>query len=218
MPSHTDLTRITAAHGVTVAQLRATYGHRPETLRRWASEQPATLIALISAMKAGAVAVPLVATIGQSEVSKIKRRAAQARYYQRNRPRLTRARASARRDQWQKAHDAHLAEVARLLAWGAPARAWDAGKLAGAARRIREAGGLVSAADVRDVLAGQGWRCAYCGHPQGLQVRRVDYQAEPDQGNLIGLCTYHAQDRGTTHDQDYRKAHGIARYTKWDGV
>ena len=218
MPKHTTLQEITTAHGVTVYQLIQTYGHRPETLRRWADTQPQTLIALSAAMTSGAVSVPLLASKGPDQVARLRRKAAQARYYQKNKKKRT-------REQRQGLHQAraqrlaqHLADVARLLAWGVLAKAWPSRKVATAAARIREAGGLVSSGDVRGVLAGQCWRCAYCGHPQGLQVRRIDYALPPDAGNLIGLCTFHAQDRGTDHDRDYRQAEGIAAVTRWDGI
>lgn len=218
MPKITALQEITKAHGVTVAQLIATYGHRPETLRRWATVQPATVIALIAALKAGAVSVPIVASKPADQVARIRRKAAQRRYYQKHKTSRTREQRQARHQAREQRKAQHLAEVARLLAWSVPARAWPARKVATAAHRLRLAGGLVSSEDVRGVLAGQGWRCAYCGHPHGLQVRRIDYQAEPDAGNLIGLCQFHGQDRGNMPDREYRKQEGIPAVTKWDGI
>ena len=218
MPKHTTLQTITTAHGVTVYQLIQTYGHRPETLRRWADTQPQTLIALIAAMKSGAVSVPLLASKGPDQVARLRRKAAQARYYQKHKKTRTREQRQARHLARAQRLAQHLADVARLLAWGVPAKPWTARKIGTAAGRLREAGGLVAASDVRQVLEGQGWRCAYCGHPHGLQVRRIDYDRHPDPENLIGLCTFHAQDRGTDHDRDYRQAHGIAAVTRWDGI
>ena len=218
MPKHTTLQEITTAHGVTVYQLIQTYGHRPETLRRWADTQPQTLIALIAAMKSGAVSVPILASKGPDQVARLRRKAAQARYYQKNTKKRTREQRQARHQARAQRLAQHLADVARLLAWGVPAKPWTARKVATVAGRLRDAGGLVSSEDVRGVLAGQGWRCAYCGHPHGLQVRRIDYQAEPDAGNLIGLCQFHGQDRGNMPDREYRKREGIPAVTKWDGI
>ena len=218
MPTHTPLQEITTAHGVTVYQLIQTYGHRPETLRRWADTQPQTLIALIAAMKSGAVSVPLLASKGPDQVARLRRKAAQARYYQKNTKKRTREQRQGRHQARAQRLAQHLADVARLLAWGVPAKPWTARKVATVAGRLRDAGGLVSSEDVRGVLAGQGWRCAYCGHPHGLQVRRIDYQAEPDAGNLIGLCQFHGQDRGNMPDLEYRQREGIPAVTKWDGI
>ena len=218
MPKRTALQDMTKAHGVTVYQLAQTYGHRPETLRRWAECQPVTLLALITGLTSGAVPVPHLARKGPDRVAQLRRKAAQARYYQKTKKKRTRERRTERHQARAQRKAQHLADVARLLAWGVLAKAWPSRKVATAAARIREAGGLVSSGDVRGVLAGQCWRCAYCGHPQGLQVRRIDYALPPDAGNLIGLCTFHAQDRGTDHDRDYRQAEGIAAVTRWDGI
>lgn len=218
MPKPSELQAITRAHGVTVAQLRATYGHRPETLRRWAESQPGTLIALIAAMKSGAVAVPIEASKPADEVARLRRKAAQHRYYQKTKTRRTRLQRQARHQARAERKAQHLAEVARILAWGVPAREWTARKIATAAGRLRDAGGLVAADDVRTLLVGQGWRCAYCGHPHGLQIRRLDYTRDADPGNLIALCTFHAQDRGTLTDAEYRRQEGIAAVTKWDSL
>jgi 5-methylcytosine-specific restriction endonuclease McrA len=68
--------------------------------------------------------------------------------------------------------------------------------------RRSEPGGVKNAAERRQVLARDGWRCQQCGAKTHLEVHHRQFRShggEDDERNLITLCSAcHRQCHGTT--------------------
>ncbi|QVW27889.1 HNH endonuclease [Aeromonas phage BUCT552] len=218
MPKITDLSRITAAHGVTVSDLAAAYRIRPETLRRWAVTRPETVIAMCHGLTAKAVPVPVAVSTPPDKLTQIRRRATARRWRKRHAAKL-RAAADADKAARHAARVAsHAAALRHQAAWGLDIQPPSAGALGQAAARWRAMGCDVTAGDLRRVLQGQGHRCAYCGLAGKLWIVRRDHDVAPTLGGLFALCEFHAIDKGQQHDGAYRFEHDIPTPTEWDGL